>query len=98
MIIWTGPITFTYINTKIAKGIGICLKSKKYFSATALMNLYHAFKFPYLIYCVEVRVCNALGKHVQPLINLQNKILKIITPSHRFIGTMEEVSWSCYGN
>ena len=38
----------------------------------------------YLIYCVEVWG-NALSKHVQPLIKLQNKILKIITPSHRFI-------------
>ena len=60
------------------------MQSKKYFSTTALINFYHAFIFPYLIYCVEVWG-NALRKHVQPLIKLQNKILKIITPSHRFI-------------
>ena len=60
------------------------LQSKNYFSTTALIKLYHAFIVPYLIYCVEVWG-NALSKHVQPLIKLQNKILKIITPSHRFI-------------
>ena len=79
---WSNHIS--YINTKIAKGIGIICRAKKYFSTTALINLYHAFIFPYLIYCVEVWG-NALSKHVQPLIKLQNKILKIITPSHRFI-------------
>ena len=74
---WSNHIS--YINTKIAKGIGII-----FFSTTALINLYHAFRFPYLICCVEVWG-NALSKHVQPLIKLQNKILKIITPSHRLI-------------
>ena len=60
--------------TKIAKGIGIISRAKKYLYTIALINLYHAFIFPYLIYCVEVWG-NALSKHVQPLIKLQNKIL-----------------------
>ena len=60
------------------------MQSKTYFSTTRLINLYHAFVFPYLIYCVEVWG-NALSKHVQPLNKLQNKILKIISPSHRYI-------------
>ena len=46
---WSNHIS--YINTKIAKGIGIICSAKKYFSTTALINLYHAFVFPYLIYC-----------------------------------------------
>ena len=60
------------------------INNRNNFSTAALINLYHAFIFPYLIYCVEVWG-NALSKHVQPLIKLQNKILKITTPSHRFI-------------
>ena len=56
------------------------MQSKLFFSTAALINLYHAFVFPYLIYCVEVWG-NALSNHVQPLIKLQNKI----TPSHRYI-------------
>ena len=77
---WSNHIS--YINTKIAKGIGIICRAKKYFSRSALINLYNAFIFPYLIYCVEVWG-NALSTHTQPLIKLQNKIVKIISyPNH----------------
>ena len=76
---WSNHIT--YINSKIAKGIGIICRARKFFSKSALINLYYAFIFPYLIYCVEVWG-NALSTHTQPLINLQNKIIRIITNSH----------------
>ena len=36
----------SYINSKIAKGVGII--------CTALIQLYNAFIFHYLIYCIEV--------------------------------------------
>ena len=49
---WSNHIS--YINSKIAKGVGIIYRAKKYFTTTALVNLYNAFIFPYLIYCVEV--------------------------------------------
>ena len=38
---WSNHIS--YINTKIAKGIGIICRAKFFFSTTALINLYHAF-------------------------------------------------------
>ena len=80
---WSNHIS--YINTKNSKRNRHHFQSKqKYFSTTTLINLSHAFLFPYLIYCVEVWG-NALRKHVQPLIKLLNKILKVITPSHRII-------------
>ena len=44
---WSNHIS--YINTKIAKGIGIICRENKYVSTTALINLYPAFVFPYLI-------------------------------------------------
>ena len=78
---WSNHIS--YINTKITKRIGIICRGI-FLNTTALMNLYHEFIFPYIIYCVEVWG-NALSKHVQPLIKLQDKIFKIITPSHIFI-------------
>ena len=46
----------SYINYKIAKGEGINCRAKKHFYILALINVYNAFVFPYLIYCVEVRV------------------------------------------
>ena len=49
---WSNHIS--YINSKIAKGIGIICRAGKFFSKLALINLYYAFIFPYLIYCVEV--------------------------------------------
>ena len=76
---WSNHIS--YINSKIAKGIGIICRARKFFSKSALINLYYAFIFPYLIYCVEVWG-NALSTHTQPLIKLQNKIIRIITNSH----------------
>ena len=79
---WSNHIC--YINSKIAKGVGIICRAKKYFTTTALVNLYNAFIFPYLIYCVEVWG-NALSIHLTPLLKLQNKILRIITFTHHRI-------------
>ena len=47
------------------------------------------FIFQYLIYCVEVWG-NALSTLTQPLINLQNKIIRIITNSH-FLASSEKL-------
>ena len=74
---------------KIAKGIGIICRARKFFSKSALINLYYAFIFLYLIYCVEVWG-NALSTHTQPLIKLQNKIIWIITNSH-FLASSEKL-------
>ena len=74
---------------KNAKGIGIICRARKFFSKSALINLYYVFVFPYLIYCVEVWG-NALSTHTQPLIKLQNKIIRIITNSH-FLASSEKV-------
>ena len=49
---WTDHIS--YIKNKIAKGFGIILRARKIFNKNTLLNLYHAFIFPYLIYCVEI--------------------------------------------
>ena len=55
-------------NLNWSLGIGIICRARKFFSKSALINLYYAFIFPYLIYCVEVW-SNALS--TQPLIKLQ---------------------------
>ena len=56
---------------------------------SALINLHYAFIFLYLIYCVEVWG-NALSTHTQPLIKLQNKMIRIITNSH-FLASSEKL-------
>ena len=73
---WSNHIS--YIKSKIPKGVGIICRAKEYFTTTALINLYNAFIFPYLIYCVEVWG-NALSIHLTPLLKLQHKTFRIIT-------------------
>ena len=76
MIIWTNHIS--YINSKIAKGVGIFCRAKKCFTTTALININNAFIFPCLIDCVEVWG-NTLSIYLTSLLKVQNKILSIIT-------------------
>ena len=44
----------SYIKNKISKGMGIILKARKVLKMKALLQLYHSFVIPYLIYCVEI--------------------------------------------
>ena len=73
---WANHIS--YIKNKIAKGMGILLKARKVLKIQVLLQLYHSFVFPYLIYCSEVWG-TASDIHIQPLIILQKKIVRIIS-------------------
>ena len=72
---WSAHIK--YISKKIAKGIGIILKSRKVFSNETLLSLYHTFVYPYLSYCIHVWG-KAYNIHLNDLIVLQNKTMRII--------------------
>ena len=72
---WSAHIK--YISKKIAKGIGIILKSRKVFSNETLLSLYHTFVYPYLSYCIHVWG-KAYNTHLNHLIVLQNKAMRII--------------------
>ena len=69
--------TYQVHQHKIAKGIGIILKSRNVFSNETLLSLYHTFVYPYLSYCIHV-----WGKahtiHLNDLVVLQNKAMRII--------------------
>ena len=47
---WTHHIS--YIKNKISKGMGIILKARKVLKKKVLLQLYHSFVTPYLIYCL----------------------------------------------
>ena len=67
---WTHHIS--YIKNKISKSRGIILKARKVQKKKVLLQLYHSFVTPFLIYCLEI--CgNASDIHLQPLITTQNK-------------------------
>ena len=61
-----GQSYYLYQN-KIAKCMGFLLKARK-----VLLQLYHSFVFPYIIYCSEVWGTSS-EIHIQPLIILQKK-------------------------
>ena len=73
---WSSHIM--YISKKIAKGIGIILKSRKVFDNETLLSLYHCSVYPYLHYYIHVW-CKAYNTHLNDLVALQNKAMRIIS-------------------
>ena len=71
----------TYVKNKISKGIGIMYKARPYLDKHCLANLYHTYIYPYLIYCIEIWG-NVPHCHLNPLLLLQKKIIRIITFSN----------------
>ena len=71
---------FVYKKNIIAKGFGIILRARNFFNKKTLLNLYRKLIFPYLIYCVVIWG-NAASIHLDPLIKLQKKIIRLITLS-----------------
>ena len=69
------------LKNKISRGIGIIIKVKPFANKRCLSNLYHAFIYPYLRYCLEVWR-NVLESHIKPLCLLLNKALRFINFSH----------------
>ena len=57
-VIIDGKLSFSrhvpYIKNIISKGIGIIIKARKYLNRKSLLDLYHAFVYPYLTYCIEI--------------------------------------------
>ena len=43
-----------HIKNKISRGIGIITRLKPFVNNKCVSNLYHAFIYPYLLYCLEV--------------------------------------------
>ena len=76
---WTHHIS--YIKNKISKGMGIILKARKVLKQKVLLQLYHSFVTPYLIYCLEIWG-NASDIHLQPLITTTTKLLELLLFRH----------------
>ena len=70
-----------YISGKIARGIGIILKARKYLLKESLISLYYSFIYSYLIYCNHVWGL-ACKTHLDSLIKLQKRAIRIIVGVH----------------
>lgn len=65
---------------KLSKAVGILYKIRKCVPQNIMINLYYSLVYPYLIYCITVWGGTA-DSHLNPLILLQKKIIRIITNS-----------------
>ena len=71
----------SYIAGKIARGIGILIKARKYFTHECMITLYYSFVFPYLIYCNNIWD-STYKSNLSKLQVLQNKAVRIMTGSN----------------
>ena len=78
-ITWIPHIT--YVKNKVSKGIGIIYKARKYLKRHTLINLYHSYIYPYLIYCIEAWG-NVTNCHLEQLYLTQKKVARIISFSN----------------
>ena len=57
-VIIDGKLSFSrhvsYIKNEILKGMGIIIRARKYLNRKSLLDLYHAFVYPYLTHCIKV--------------------------------------------
>ena len=67
----------SYDKNKVAKGIGVIFKARTCIDRRSLINLYNAYIYPYLIYCVE-SWGNAAKCHLDQLYILQKKLLCLL--------------------
>ena len=72
-----------YIKGKVARGIGILYKCRRFFDQKTLIMLYHAFIYPYFNYCIPVWG-NTYISYLDPLIKLQKRGVRIIIGAKRF--------------
>ena len=71
----------SYIKNKISKAMGIIIKARKYLYRKSLLNLYHAFVFPYLTYCMEFWG-NASEVYLDALLKVQKKLFESLPISY----------------
>ena len=70
----------SYVAGKVARGIGVLGKVRKYFNNDCMINLYNAFKYPYLMYCNQIWG-STYKTNLSKLQVLQNKAVQIVTGS-----------------
>ena len=68
----------SYITWKIARGIEVITKARKYLNKDSLLILYYSFIYPYLICCNHVWG-GAAKTHTKTLCTLQKRAARIIS-------------------
>ena len=77
-----------HIRSKVAKGIYVLGRAKKYFDEITLKELYYAFIHPYFSYCNEVWG-GTYSSYIDPLLKLQKRAIRIVAGVARDYHTLE---------
>ena len=72
-----------YTKGRIARGIGILYKTRKYLKESSMKTLYYAFIYPYFTYCITVWG-NTVNSVLEPLIALQKRAKRIVCGAQKF--------------
>ena len=67
----------THIKSKICKALGIIYSSREILRHSHLINIYNTFIQPYFNYCITLWG-SSLTSETDPLIKLQNKVLRVL--------------------
>ena len=78
-ITWIPHIT--YVKNNVSTGIGILFKTQNYLKRNILINLYHSYIYPYLIYCIKAWG-NTTNCHLEQLYLTPTKVARIISFSN----------------
>ena len=65
------------ISKKIARGVGVLTKARRYLDSTIMKTLYYSFVYPYFHYNVEAWG-NSYKKYTEPLFRLQKRAVRVI--------------------
>ena len=75
-----------YIKGKIARGVGILCKTRKFFDRNTMVTLYNAFIYPYFNYCNAIWG-NTHKCHLDALIKLQKRAIRLISGANKLAHT-----------
>ena len=73
-----------YLSGKLSKLVGIYYRIHSFVPEDVLTNLYYSLFYPHIIYCIHVWG-QAPESHINPIIILQKKIIRIITSSNYLV-------------
>ena len=75
-----------YIKGKVCKSIGIIYRAKHFLNRDSLICLYHAFLYPYLVYCVSIWGGSNVTT-LSPIIKVQKRAVRCIMSASKYSST-----------
>ena len=72
-----------YVQRKVKQVMGILYKCRQVMNMDECINMYNSFVLPYFLYCLPVWGSSIQTNNNDPIINVQNKVLRVLTYTKR---------------